>query len=384
MICKMIGQSYVKEDMVKQIYDFYNKHGKIVVRDLKITNNLPTITGIIFIWGSFQNCLKELGIFKDNHCFNRKCKTDEQMLDELKEFAIEHLKTHLFLPTYDEVDLCKNTSSSGTYLSRFGSLSNAYKLIGYSNEFNRNRLLEDMKKKYIECCKVYNKTLNSREITHLSKNGKMYSTEAVTENFGSLSNFQRECGLIPTIIGRSTNPEEALDLLAKLKDELGRVPLRNDVDECEWMPSADYYYLYFGGHKEALNRIGLKTPKTYESKSGVKCNSQYELKIANALEKYNVSYEKEVQYKTVIPDFPKAYRFDFAIEKDDVKYYIEFFGIIGVHSYEEKTKEKIELCRNNSINLISLFPEDIYSKSYDDVYNLIMDKCKELKDQFNI
>lgn len=380
----MIGQSYVKEDIVKQIYDFYSEHGKIVVRDLGRANNLPNITAIIFIWGSFQNCLKELGLFKDNHCFNRECKTDKQMLNELKEFTIEHLKTHLFLPTGDEIDSCKDISNSGTYIDRFDSLSNAYGLIGYSDSFNHNRLLNDIKDKYIKCCKTYGKTLNSREVDRLSKNREMYATATIIHNFGSLSNFQRECGLVPTSIGRSTSPEEALDLLAKLKDELGRVPLKNDVDKCKWLPSADYYYLYFGGHKEALNRIGLKIPKTYESKSGVKCNSQYELKIANALEKHNVSYEKEVQYKTVIPDFPKAYRFDFAIEKDDVKYYIEFFGITGVHSYEEKTREKIELCRNNSINLISLFPEDIYSKSYDDVYNLIMDKCKELKDQFNI
>lgn len=384
MICKMIGQSYVKEDITKQIYDFYNQHGKIVIRDLKSANNLPTVQAVIFIWGSFQNCLKELGIFKDNHCFNRECKTDRQMLDELRSFTTDYLKKHLFLPVEADVEACKNLSSVSTYIRRFGSLSNAYNLIGYSDDFNHNRFLEDIKEKYIECCKAYGKTLNSREITRLSKNGDMYATTTIINNFGSLSNFQKECGFTPTIIGKSISREEVLDLLVKLKDELGRVPLQEDVARCEWLPSSNYFCKYFGSYKEALNLIGLKASKTCRSKSGVKCNSQYELKIANALEKHNVSYEKEVQYKTVIPDFPKAYRFDFAIEKDNVKYYIEFFGITGVHSYEEKTKEKIELCRNNSINLISLFPEDIYSKSYDDVYNLIMDKCKELKDQFNI
>ena len=53
MICKMVGQSYVKEDITKQIYDFYNQHGKIVIRDLKSANNLPTVQAVIFIWGSF-------------------------------------------------------------------------------------------------------------------------------------------------------------------------------------------------------------------------------------------------------------------------------------------------------------------------------------------
>ena len=121
----MKGQSYNKEDMVKQIYDFYNKHGKIVVRDLGRANNLPNITGIIFIWGSFQNCLKDLGVFKDNHCFNREYKSDEQMLDELRDFTVKYLQTYLYLPTEDKIDTCKYISSVSTYTKRFGNLKNA-------------------------------------------------------------------------------------------------------------------------------------------------------------------------------------------------------------------------------------------------------------------
>ena len=68
----MKGQSYVKDDIIRQIYDFYNQHGRIVVRDLKSANNLPTITAITYFWGSFQNCLRDLGIFQDSYCFNKK------------------------------------------------------------------------------------------------------------------------------------------------------------------------------------------------------------------------------------------------------------------------------------------------------------------------
>ena len=100
------------------------------------------------------------------------------------------------------------------------------------------------------------------------------------------------------------------------------------------------------------------------------------MKIANSLEKHKIVYEKELMYKSVIPNFTKSYRFDFAFEYGNEKYYIEFFGITGIQSYDDKTKEKIELCNNNSINLISLFPEDIYGKTYDDIYNLIKNKCK--------
>ena len=373
--------------MVKQINAFYNKHGKIVIRDLKSANNLPTISGIVFIWGSFQNCLKDLGIFKDNYCFNRECKSDEQMLDELRNFTVKYLQTHLYLPTEDEIDVHKCMSSVSTYTKRFGNLKNAYELIGYSSEFNHNQLLKDIKRKYVKYCEIYDKVLNSRDITNICKSNDMYAVQTIIDNFGSLSNFQKECGFVPTRLGRSIKEEESLDLLINLKNELGRVPLQDDVDNCSWTPSSIYYHKRFGSYKNALKLIGLNSTKIYSSTLGVKCNSQYELKIANALEKYNIAYKKEVMYKEVISNFAKSYRFDFVFSKMGRTYYVEFFGITGVPSYNEKTKEKIELCRNNSVNLISLFPEDIYSKSYDDIYDLLMDKCKEitkLKNKFSI
>ena len=371
----MVGQSYNKEEMTKQILDFYNKNGKIVVRDLGRKNNLPNITGIRFFWGSFQNCLKELGIFKDSPNFNREQKSKEQMLDELAKFTKEYLKTHLFLPIQDEIDDCKDISSVSTYIRWFGSIPNAFKLIGYNDDYNHNQMLEDMKNKYIKYCNLYGKTLNSREITKLSRKSDMWSTEAILNNFGTLSNFQKECGFIPTHLGRSISDEEALDLLAKLGEELGHVPLREEVKKCEWTPDVGTYIRRFGSYKNTLKMAGFDSGRIYISKAGVKCNSQYEVKIANALEKHDVPYLKEIKYKKVMPSFEKAYRFDFAIEKNNQKYYIEFFGITGVSTYDVKIKEKQQVCRENSINLISLYPDDIYGKSYDDVYDLIMNKC---------
>lgn len=372
----MKGQSYVKEDVIRQIYNFYNQHGRIVVRDLKSANNLPTIAAITYFWGSFQNCLRDLGIFQDSYCFNRKCKTDKQMLDELSVFTNNYLKEHLYLPTEEVVDLCKEISSVSTYTKRFGGLKNAYALIGYSDDFNHKQFLSDIKRRYIEYCNKYGRILNSRDITNICKTNEMYAVQTIIDNFGSLSEFQRECGFTPTRIGRSIKDEEALDLLIRLRNELGRVPLQDDVDNCNWIPSSGYYHKRFGSYKNALKAIGLNSTKTYESMSGVKCNSQYELKIANSLEKHKIVYEKELMYKSVIPNFTKSYRFDFAFEYGNEKYYIEFFGITGIQSYDDKTKEKIELCNNNSINLISLFPDDIYGKTYDDIYNLIKNKCK--------
>lgn len=308
--------------------------------------------------------------------FNGTYRTNEQMLDDLAEFTKEYLKSHLFLPTHEAIDSCKEISHSTTYDKKFGSLCVAYKLIGYDEGFNHRRFLDDIKNKYIEYCKLYNKTLNSRDLIKLSKTTDMYTAQTVIDNFGSLSILQKECGFVPTVLGRCISDEESLELLVKLSIELGRVPFQTEVNECRWTPNIKTYRTKFGTYKNALKLAGLNVERLYVSEAGIRCNSWYELQIANTFEKYHILYLREINYKKVIPSFEKAYRFDFAFEKDNQTYYIEFFGITGVPSYDNKIIEKQEICRANSINLISLYPDDIYSKSYNEIYDLIMSKCQ--------
>lgn len=151
---KVMEKKYTKEQVSQLIKDFYRENGKITVRDLGTKNALPTHYVIKNFFGSFKNCLDELGIDTSAPEFYREYKTDEQLLKELKEFTEKYLENNLFLPTLNEIDKEPNLSSSGTYIRRFGISEQFYKMIGYNlKEFNRSRILEDIKKKYIECCK---------------------------------------------------------------------------------------------------------------------------------------------------------------------------------------------------------------------------------------
>lgn len=64
---------YSREEMIDLITKYYNKNNKIVLRDLRHKNNLPSQTQVINEFGSFQNCLKVCNIPLHNEkIFNRK------------------------------------------------------------------------------------------------------------------------------------------------------------------------------------------------------------------------------------------------------------------------------------------------------------------------
>lgn len=96
---------YSREEMIDLITKYYNKNNKIVLRDLRHKNNLPSQTQVINEFGSFQNCLKVCNIpLYNEKIFNRKQYTKEELLLLYKNFVDKHLKNNIFLPTYDEID----------------------------------------------------------------------------------------------------------------------------------------------------------------------------------------------------------------------------------------------------------------------------------------
>lgn len=177
---------YDRNEILVLIRKWYKEHGKIVIRDLKHRNNLPSVNQVINIFGSFQNCILEAGISIDNkkHLFNRECLSDKEMLESYKDFVVEHLKTHIYLPTNDEVDACQYIQSTCVYIRRFGSFENINHLIGYNQkEFNRDAMERDMLYKYKSACEDIGHVLNSREITHYQNPIKIiYTQQKLTQN----------------------------------------------------------------------------------------------------------------------------------------------------------------------------------------------------------
>jgi predicted adenine nucleotide alpha hydrolase (AANH) superfamily ATPase len=59
------------------------------------------------------------------------------------------------------------------------------------------------------------------------------------------------------------------------------------------------------------------------------------------------------------------------------KYYIEIFGIIGNEKYEIRKNEKIQLCKDNNIPLITFDFNDFWSNTNEQIYELLLHKIQE-------
>lgn len=374
-----------KELIIKAVNDFYDKNGKVVIRDMRVTNGLPNTEKMTRLFGTFQNLLLEANIpikEENKHNFNRVRLTDEQLLTELKCFVEKHLKTHVYLPINDEIDECKDIQSCSTYINRFKSFENAYKLIGYDmNKFNNEAMEIDMINKYKTMCMKVGHILNSREITNLCKldNNSIYATETYNNHFGSISNMQKLCGFIPTRLGKSITREEGITVLKQLAEEIGDVPTYDDVILCEYTPSIMYYIREFGSWNKALNEVGLNSnSRKYKTKDGEEFLSSYEYKFALVMKKYNIYYDREILYKEAIHNFDRKFRFDFVINLFNVKYYIEIFGIESNDFYNKRKQEKIEICKANNIKLIEIYRIDLYGKTHKQVYDTLLNKINKI------
>lgn len=374
---------YTKEEIIELAQKWFEKYGKLVQRDLLHKNGLPSSSQVKKHFGSLQNLLKEANIKSTTNpnLFNRKQLSDDELLRNYKFFVENHLKTHMFLPTNDDLNKCESMKSVSLYISRFGSFDNINRLIGYQG-YNNKVLEQDMIRKYKRACKDYKHVLNSREITKLSQstNNYIYSTEAYLNHFGTLHNLQELCGFDKTVPGKGVTKEELIEKLQWLGKILGRRPVESDLKLYKRMPSGNSYLNEFGSFKNALNKAGFEKQKTLKTKNGTKCNSTYELKLAQVLESYDISFQKEIYYKDVISNFKRKYRFDFVININNRKYYIELFGIKRNELYEKRKQEKIRICAENNIPLIQLYQNDIYSKTNKKIYEILLNYIDKLEE----
>jgi hypothetical protein len=82
--------------------------------------------------------------------------------------------------------------------------------------------------------------------------------QTVIQHFGSWNAAKRKAGLVPR---RFATPDDLLDQLRGLGEELGRVPTAKDLDEHrESMPSKSLYWHTFGSLTTALREAGFDVP----------------------------------------------------------------------------------------------------------------------------
>lgn len=384
----MASKKYTREQLIDLMKDYYNKFGYPNTREFNNNKNYPTLYTYRNIFGSIPNALKECDIEIPKEkiwLYEREEYSKEELLKQFKYQLDKHLKETGKLLIDDDIDAIKDMPSAGCYYKQFGTLDNLYKVIGIDRTaLNNDKLENDMKKKYTEIRDIIGRTPHSRDLQKFSRENENYYYACTTylHHFKSIRNLNELMGDKPRNWTRDLSDEEMLETLRKLSKDLGIVPNQKEVELCEYCGSIVSYTKRFGSFVEAIIKAGmiprgkkepLITPK------GNKALSGYEYKFMLILEQYDIAFKKEEFYKKYIKELNKNYRFDFTLDFNSELFFIEIFGITGDEKYDNKTKEKIQMCKDNKLNLIEFYPDDIGRNSFEEIYKLLMDRIKQIK-----
>jgi len=378
------------EELLEILKDYDNNIGFPTQRKFISSNNLPSYTLYADRFGSFRNAIILANIIipkNRERWFDREELTNEEMLKLLEYQTKIKLISNIYLLTNDEINSINEIPHSSTYYTRFGGIIDAYKQIGINyEEFNNKALEKDMILKYKELYKILGRTPHSRDIEYYSRkrtNG-FYCMGAYEDHFGGIYKLQIYCDFLPTEIGRQKSSEELIEDLQELYERLGRVPTQRDVDDCEWVASANKYHSEFNTFTNALKVAGFKDDKQSNNclltPQGNYCRSSYEYDFCTMLEGNSgiLEFWQEDYYYNYIKDYTRRHRFDYTVKYNNKIYPIEIFGMMEHEWYREKTKLKIDLCKNNNINLIDFYKEDFKKKNREQLYEMLMKRIKEI------
>lgn len=160
------------------------------------------------------------------------------------------------------------------------------------------------------------------------------------------------------------SPQNLLQSIKLATKELGRVPAKREVPK---LASSCIYA--FGSWSGAVKAAGLEPHRSHDhrmykrtmtkAKDGHVCDSISEAIIDNWLTNHGVTHRRNVPY----PD--TNHKADWVIKEN---IFIEYFGLANdSHRYDQSAKTKQALCRRHGVQLIAIYPRDLYPKQQLDV-----------------
>lgn len=372
---------YTDKDLLEIIKKYHEEIGFPTQREFKSSNGLPSSVTYFNRFGSFKKAIELAGIdipdekqklFKRNNDY-----ASEEIKGEFDILVDLYLIDNVTLPPIEYFNNSDFISESLLY-RRYGTKQEIYKSMGYNlEEFNENRMKEDMINKYLEIKDILGYLPNSRDINRFSKGNKYYYTMTTYINhFKNLSKLQRYLGELPTVLGKNISNEEILKGLYQLKDELKRVPSQIDINECSYLPRVPSIlnklnYAYLVDLQMDLFGETVEINHKYITNNGTKCLSTFEYIVAQVIEKCKYDFGKDIKYKKYITTLFSNHTVDFVIHKNNKYYFIEVFGLMTYPEYAEKAKWKIQLCKDNNIPLLELYPKDISMSQFDELSDTI-------------
>jgi len=210
--------------------------------------------------------------------------------------------------------------------------------------------------------------INEKESLYILKNYDKLTTVEIARNLGRKSVdiilFCKRNNL--SFIKSRKDPnnfsnKKLLNELIEMSKELGRCPNINEISNNISLPSVDIYFDRFGSFTNACEKAGLipnigRYGTQCYSKNHDFCYSIQEQIITDYFIDNNIRYIKECPYSKIIKNKSVRYVMDWLVNENIV---VEYFGMINDEKYNKKTKEKIKICKNDNVEMISIFPKDL-------------------------
>lgn len=178
---------YTDEELLDYLNKFYEDNGKIPVQnDFKGNKNYPGFLVYIRRFGSWNNALKMVGF--DINCHTNT--TNDELLGSLKRFYEENVRP----PTYNDFSNNPKYPSIRPYITRFGSWTNALKLVGLDvDTIIKKGIVQTKyhKERFFELCIKYH---FEKESVDLSGNNRLSSFDGICSNGKTYD--AKSCGLI--------------------------------------------------------------------------------------------------------------------------------------------------------------------------------------------
>jgi hypothetical protein len=152
-------------------------------------------------------------------------------------------------------------------------------------------------------------------------------------------------------LGESISAEDLIDQIRSFVQKNDRLSFKQEFVH------SHAARLRFGTWNKAVEAAGFKPnpvmfAKKYIAKDGDKCDSLAEKIIDDYLSKRNIKH---------IRNFPYPGKLGFTVDFKVGENWIEFFGLSGqLKRYDELMKIKIKLAKNLGINLIKIYPKDLF------------------------
>lgn len=405
---------YSKDFLVDEFHRYYQLYGKYpLLRDFDKVDGFPSSNPYVANWNTYSDFLKDVGVVSkdnvdgwyiqdeellrnhyeygskeyilDNLLIERTWNTVKKKASKLgikrkacrSPFSKEELINKL-IEFYKENNRPPKTSdcmmnglpSRKVFMNKFGSWNTALKEAGLTINTDFNVDKEEIIARAFAFHKINGRSPYSREIlksnTPLYNHWKSYDDFLISINL-PLNRKKRN----PKI---KTNDELLYDY-KDLYNSLGRIPLANDIDNCEELASFSTYIKRFKNYENIWQlcnieeSINILKKTTYGSicldKNGDICKSLAEMVITNLFIDNKIPFIKELNYKEIFPDYSgKTLVMDWYLPNENIA--IEYFGLYrkkqntGIaSSYRDKTKKKIEIFQKYNVPLIDLYQEDL-------------------------